>query len=109
MRNLRALASIVLLVAGCTPYIPVKPAFGISALAPTGSIPPEFARFNNYDPRVNTVLADEICATPYRPEVEKSLTANPGEILAARGRCQRYDIPFPELSRLSEPTPEPPQ
>ena len=109
MRKLRALASIVLLVAGCTPYIPVKPAFGVSALAPTGTVPPEFAQFNNYDPRVNTVLADQVCATPYQPEIDKSLTAAPGEIVAARGRCQRYNIPFPELTRLTEPAPEPPQ
>ena len=53
------------------------------------------------------VLADQICATPYQPETDKSLTAAPGEIVAARGRCQRYDIPFPELSRLSEPQPDP--
>lgn len=109
MRNLCALVSIVLVVAACTPYIPVKPAFGVSALAPTGTVPPEFAQFNNYDPRVNMVLADQICATPYQPELDKSLTTAPGEILSARGRCQRYDTPFPELSRLSEPAPEPPQ
>ncbi len=106
MRNLCALALIVLGVAGCTPYIPVKPQFGVSALDPVGTVPPEFAQFNNYDPRVNAVLADQICATPYQPETDKSLTADPGEIVAARGYCQRYDIPFPELSRLSEPSPE---
>jgi hypothetical protein len=90
MRTLTAFALIALLAAGCTPYIPVKDAFGTSALRPTGAIPPEFVEFNNYDPRVNALLADQICVTPYEIEVEKSAEAAPGEIVAARGRCQRY-------------------
>ena len=49
--DLSALALTCLLIAGCTPYIPVKDEFSTSALKPTGTIPPEFAEFNNYDPR----------------------------------------------------------
>ena len=67
MRHLFALGLLSVLGAnlcgGCTPYIPVKDDFGTSALKPTGNIPPEFAEFNNYDPRVNALMADQICAT----------------------------------------------
>ena len=100
MRTLPALALTALLAAGCTPYIPVKDAFGTSALRPTGEIPPEFVEFNNYDPRVNPLLADQICATPYQIEVEKSAEAVPGEIIAARGRCQPYAT---ALAKLAQP------
>ena len=75
---------------GCTPYIPVEDAFTTSALKPTGNIPPEFAEFNNYDPEVNPLLADQVCATPYIPLQEKSLRASPGELIAETGRCQLY-------------------
>src|SRR6266850_7600358 len=71
MRHLFALGLLSVLGAnlcgGCTPYIPVKDDFGTSALKPTGNIPPEFAEFNNYEPGVNALLADQICATVYIP------------------------------------------
>ena len=59
------------LAGGCIPYIPVEDAFTTSALKPTGNIPPEFAEFNNYDPEVNTLLADQLCATPYVPSLRE--------------------------------------
>lgn len=92
MRSLPALSLICLLAAGCTPYIPVKDGFDTSALKPTGTIPPEFAEFNNYTPQVNALLADQICATPYQQQVQRSAEAAPGEIVAATGRCQTYVI-----------------
>ncbi len=106
MRTLSALALISLIAAGCTPYIPVKDAFGVSALAPTGTIPPEFAEFNSYNPRVNILLADQICATPYELLVVQSAEAAPGQIVAATGRCQTYPGPFPRLNGAFQPTPE---
>jgi hypothetical protein len=90
MRVLPALALLPALVAGCTPYIPVKDGFGVSALAPSGTIPPEFAEFNVYNPRVNALLAYQVCATPYQPLEEKSLAADSGQIVEARGRCQTH-------------------
>jgi hypothetical protein len=92
MRTLSALALFSLLVAGCTPYIPVKDAFGVSALKPTGTIPPEFAEFNSYDPQVDALLAEQICATPYELQVQQSAEAAPGEIVSASGRCRTYTI-----------------
>jgi hypothetical protein len=88
------LSSVLLanLSAGCTPNIPVKDAFGTSALKPTGNIPPEFAEFNNYDPSVNVLLAQQSCATPYIPLTDKSLRASPGELIAESGRCEPYEI-----------------
>jgi hypothetical protein len=103
MRILSVFALIFLLAAGCTPYIPVKDAFGVSALKPTGTIPPEFAEFNSYDPRVDTLLAEQICATPYELQVEKSLEAAPGTIVSASGRCQTYAPAFYRLSRYFSP------
>jgi len=97
MRTLPILALISLLVAGCTPYIPVKDAFATSALRPTGTIPPEFAEFNTYNPQVNALLGDQICATPYELRVEQSAEAAPGEIIAATGRCQTYAIGIAKL------------
>ena len=82
------------LVAGCTPYIPVKPGFATSALAPAGDTPPEFAEFNNLNPAVNTLLADQICATPYQPLEEKSLGASTGRLVEARGRCRTHEPLF---------------
>ena len=67
MRSLLALVLLAPLAAGCTPYIPERLDFGTSALAPTGDIPPEYAGFNNYDPNVNAVMAQQICATSYVP------------------------------------------
>jgi hypothetical protein len=96
MRHLFALGLLSVLGAnlygGCTPYIPVKDDFGTSALKPTGNIPPEFAEFNSYDPGVNALLADQICATEYVPFAEKSLRASPGELIAGEGRCRPYEI-----------------
>ena len=103
MRTLPALALTSLLVAGCTPYIPVKDAFSTSALAPTGPIPPEFAEFNNYNPQVNDLLGDQICATPYQRQVVRSAEAAPGEILAATGRCETYAAALGKLTRPFDP------
>ena len=86
-----------LCAAGCTPYIPVKDEFGVSALRATGEIPPEFAAFNRYDPRINQLLADQMCATPYQIEAIKALDAAPGEILAAQARCETYRPFFANL------------
>jgi hypothetical protein len=85
------------LTAGCTPNIPVKDAFGVSALRPVGNTPPEFAEFNNYDPSVNALLADQTCPTPYILLADKSLRASPGELIAGTGRCERYQPWFNEL------------
>jgi hypothetical protein len=91
---MRALASVLLmllpLLAGCTPYIPVKPGFGTSAVVAKGDIPPEFAEFNNYDPAVNGLLAEQICATPYQLYEEKGLGGAPGSIVQAYGRCRNH-------------------
>ena len=90
--SLATLTAVLLVsaVAGCTPYIPVKNGFGTSALAAVGSIPPEFAASNNYNPGVNRLLAGQLCATPALPLEEKSLAAAPGRLLAARSRCQTH-------------------
>jgi hypothetical protein len=90
MRAASVLALFCLLAAGCTPNIPVKPEFGVSALQTTGDTAPEFLEFNRYDPRLNPVLADQVCATPPTTEVVKALDAAPGEILAAQAKCARY-------------------
>ncbi len=96
MRIFCAFILLCLFAAGCTPYIPVKDEFGVSALRPVGAIPPEFAEFNREDPRVNPLLADQICATPYQVEAVKALDAVPGEILAEQARCVTYQ-PFARL------------
>ncbi|HVA15788.1 MAG TPA: hypothetical protein VNF99_21255 [Stellaceae bacterium] len=90
---MRAFFAVVLLsslAAGCTPYIPVKDDFGTSALAPAGNIPPEFAQFNAYNPQVNALLADQVCATPYQPVEAKTLGASSGKLIQVRGRCQDH-------------------
>jgi hypothetical protein len=96
MRHLLALGVLSVLGAifcgGCTPSIPVKSDFGTSALKPTGNIPPEFTEFNRYDPGVNALMADQICATPYIRLAEKSLRASPGELIAQEGRCRPYEV-----------------
>jgi hypothetical protein len=97
------LALPVILITGCTPYIPIKDAFGTSALKPTGDIPPEFAEFNNYDPQVNAQLNDQVCTTPYILFTEKSLRAAPGEIVAWRGRCEPYEIRLDNLAEHFSP------
>jgi hypothetical protein len=91
------------LAGGCTPYIPVKDAFTTSALIPTGNIPPEFAEFNNYDPEVNGLLADQICATPYILLQEKSLRAAPGELIAETGRCRPYVVSIHNIKEVFLP------
>jgi hypothetical protein len=97
MRLFLALALLPLLIAGCTPYIPVKDDFGTSALAPPtdsrGAVPPEFAEFNVYDPAVNRLVANQICTTPYQLLEEKTLDASSGRLVVARGRCPTH-IPF---------------
>ncbi len=91
---MRALALVLVMaasaLAGCTPYIPVKPGFGTSALVPTGDIPPEFAEFNNYDPTVNPLLARQMCATPYQIYEEKGVGATPGGMVQSYGRCRNH-------------------
>lgn len=92
---MRALLAVILLflAASCTPYIPVRDDFGTSALAPTGDIPPEFAEFNVYNPRVNQLLADQLCATPVQPLEEKTRGADSGRLIQARVRCETH-VPF---------------
>ncbi len=90
MRGAHLLMLLCWAAAGCTPNIPVRPEFGVSALAPTRDIPPEFLAFNRYDPRVNPVLAEQMCATPDTIEVVKGLDAVPGELQAAQAKCARY-------------------
>jgi hypothetical protein len=80
-------------VAGCAPFIPVRDEFGVSAAVPAGDTPPEFAEFNAYDPAINPLLADQMCATPYQPMEDKFLGASPGRIVQERGRCATH-IPF---------------
>ena len=91
------------LAGGCTPYIPVEDAFTTSALKPTGNIPPEFAEFNNYDPEVNGLLADQVCATPHIPLQEKSLRATPGELIAETGRCRPHVVSIHNLEEVFLP------
>ena len=90
MRALPALVLMLLLAAGCTPYIPVKDDFGTSAAVPVGAVPPEFAAFNNYNAATNALLADQMCATAYQPLSAKTLAAAPGAIIEARGRCETH-------------------
>jgi hypothetical protein len=105
MRTCLTLALLSLLVAGCVPDIPIKDVFGTSGQSPVGNIPPEFAEFNNYDPRVALLLADQICATPYELQVEKSLEAAPGQIADAHGRCQTYELHFSTRGAAAQQSP----
>ena len=77
-------------VAACTPFIPAKDDFGTSATAPAGDAPPEFAEFNAYNPGINPLLADQLCATPYEPLEEKNVAASGGRIVQAKGRCATH-------------------
>jgi hypothetical protein len=61
--------------------------FGVSALAPAGDIPPEFAAFNAYDPAVNPVLAAQVCATGFQPRETVTTDAEPGQLVTTRGTC----------------------
>ncbi len=90
---MRASLTVFLLAAllgGCTPYIPVKDDFATTASVPVGTIPPEYAEFNSYNPGVNPLLAQQICATPYQPREERAVTANAGRLVAANGRCATH-------------------
>lgn len=75
------------LVAGCTPYLPMKTDFGATAAVPTGTIPPEYAKFNAYDPKVGTVVASQVCATPFQPAQVTTMDASPGQLVNAVGTC----------------------
>jgi hypothetical protein len=94
MRLSFALALVVPLVASCTPYIPMKADFGTTAAVPQGPMPPEYAKFNNYDPKVNGVLADQICATPYRPDTVVPIDASPGQLVHETGTCATHQPVF---------------
>ena len=85
------------------PLYSVEDAFTTSALKPTGNIPPEFAEFNNYDPEVNGLLADQVCATPHIPLQEKSLRAAPGELIAETGRCRPHVVSIHNLEEVFLP------
>jgi hypothetical protein len=98
MRLFILAAVVPTLFVGCTPFIPIKEAFSTSAVKPTGNIPPEFLAFNNYDPQANAVIADQLCATPYILNTEKSLRATPGELVAWHGRCEPYEIRLDNLA-----------
>jgi hypothetical protein len=87
MRSLLALLLVSPLIAGCTPYMPVKTDFGTSAMVPAGAIPPEYADFNAADSGVNALLANQICATSYRPGEAGTIDAQPGQLATARGTC----------------------
>ena len=90
MRALFALMLLTFVLPGCTPYIAMKDDFGTSALAPTSDIPPEFAEFNAYDPAVNNLVSNQICATVYEPIEERGVGAVPGSMIQARGRCRQH-------------------
>jgi hypothetical protein len=91
------------LLGGCTPYIPIKDAFTASAAKPTGNIPPEFLAFNNYDPQVNAIVTDQMCATPYILNTVKSLRATPGEFVTWTGQCEPYEIRLDNLAEHFTP------
>lgn len=103
MRLFFVLALPAMLSSACTPFIPIKDAFGTSALKATGNIPPEFAAFNRYDPEVNAAVSDQVCATPYILDTEKSLRATPGEFITWSGPCERYRIWLAKLAEHSNP------
>jgi hypothetical protein len=90
MRAVFALVLLSTVLPGCTPFIPVKDNFGASALAPSGETPPEFAKFNNYDPSVSSLVANQICATPYEPQQARTYGATPGNLIEADGRCATH-------------------
>jgi hypothetical protein len=90
MRVLPAVILLLSLPVACTPYLPARDDFGTSAAAPAGEVPPEFAEFNQIDPAVNPLLANQLCATQYQLREEKPLGALPGMIVQARGRCRTH-------------------
>jgi|SRR5579872_870381 len=101
MRALFALIVAPLLAVGCTPGIPTDDSFGVSALAPVGGIPPEFAAFNAYDPTVNPLLSDQYCATAYEPLDQKVIGADPGRLVYTTGRCRTHVPLIGDVSALS--------
>jgi hypothetical protein len=108
MRRLLPLALLAALLAGCTDYIPVRDDFDTSALRQSGKTPPEFARFNNYDPDVNALLASQMCATPHVLLEQKTSPAVPGELIIWRGPCQPYVITLLAWQPPVTPWPPPP-
>jgi len=92
MRWLLVLGFAAPLVVGCTPYIPERLDFGTTAALPSGNIPPEYARFNAYDPGVNPLLAEQICATEYQPRAATSTDASPGQLVTATGTCAPHRV-----------------
>lgn len=103
MRLFMILALPAFLAGACTPFIPIKDDFGTSAVKPIGNIPPEFLEFNRYDPQVNAVLSEQICATPYILDTQRSLRATPGEFAAWKGLCEEYQIRFDNLAEHFSP------
>jgi hypothetical protein len=103
MRLFLFIAFAAALLAGCTPFIPIKETFTTSAAKPTGNIPPEFLAFNNYDPQVDALITDQMCATPYILHTEKSLRATPGEFITWTGRCELYEIRLDNLAEHFSP------
>jgi hypothetical protein len=77
-------------ITACSPFIPVKDDFGTSAAVPAGDIPPEFAEFNAYNPGINPLLSDQVCATSYEPLEEKNLAGSGGLMVQAKGRCATH-------------------
>jgi hypothetical protein len=92
MRSFIALVLAAPLVAGCTPYIAERLEFGTSAAVPKGDIPPEYAGFNAYDPNVNPVLANQMCATYYQPRTVTTSDAAPGQLVNAVGTCAPHTV-----------------
>jgi hypothetical protein len=80
----------LLLLPGCTPAIPEKDDFGNNALVPVDGIPPELASFNRFDPQINPLIAQQMCATPYQPLQDRNLGASIGSLDEERGRCQTH-------------------
>jgi hypothetical protein len=90
MRLVLAVVLVSPLVAGCTPYMPERLDFGTSAAVPKGDIPPEYAKFNAYDPNVNALLGEQICATRYQPSALVAADASPGQLVTATGTCAAH-------------------
>ena len=68
MRPLFFLVLAAPLVASCTPYIPERLDFGVSALTPKGDIPSRVRRVQCLRPgRQSRPLASQMCATSYEP------------------------------------------
>ncbi len=94
------LATAAALLGGCANPIPVRRDIGVSALQKKGEIPPEFALFNNFDPRVAALLAGQLCATPYRVLEQKTMPMEPGELIAWRIKCEPYRMPLDDFEPI---------